>query len=207
MASQKLTEYEHKRLENIRHNNEIMAALKLQSKASQLSNERVITKSEKKPKTETPFLIRHSFRTRGIPPDFKGLDFHPKTPTSTKFRLSHRLASLVTFCQNRKKPNFDKNVRCNVRREVALRMQRNKGRFTSAKSNHDESASAEMNCGTSEGLMADNDGSQQQDNVCRHCNISEKCTPMMRRGPEGPRTLCNACGLLWANKICRKNGR
>ncbi|KAK4349743.1 hypothetical protein RND71_029056 [Anisodus tanguticus] len=23
---------------------------------------------------------------------------------------------------------------------------------------------------------------------------------MMRRGPEGPRTLCNACGLMWANK-------
>jgi len=38
---------------------------------------------------------------------------------------------------------------------------------------------------------------------CRHCNISEKCTPMMRRGPEGPRTLCNACGLLWANKVNR----
>ncbi|XP_058755909.1 GATA transcription factor 28-like isoform X2 [Vicia villosa] len=35
---------------------------------------------------------------------------------------------------------------------------------------------------------------------CRHCGISEKCTPMMRRGPEGPRTLCNACGLMWANK-------
>lgn len=23
---------------------------------------------------------------------------------------------------------------------------------------------------------------------------------MMRRGPDGPRTLCNACGLMWANK-------
>ncbi|KAK9733813.1 hypothetical protein RND81_04G094100 [Saponaria officinalis] len=23
---------------------------------------------------------------------------------------------------------------------------------------------------------------------------------MMRRGPHGPRTLCNACGLFWANK-------
>ncbi|XP_022854297.1 GATA transcription factor 19-like [Olea europaea var. sylvestris] len=22
----------------------------------------------------------------------------------------------------------------------------------------------------------------------------------MRRGPAGPRTLCNACGLMWANK-------
>ncbi|RHN58422.1 putative transcription factor C2C2-GATA family [Medicago truncatula] len=32
--------------------------------------------------------------------------------------------------------------------------------------------------------------------LCMHCGISEKCTPMMRRGPEGPRTLCNACGLM-----------
>lgn len=23
----------------------------------------------------------------------------------------------------------------------------------------------------------------------------------MRRGPDGPRTLCNACGLMWANKV------
>lgn len=23
----------------------------------------------------------------------------------------------------------------------------------------------------------------------------------MRRGPNGPRTLCNACGLMWANKV------
>ncbi|KAJ0725291.1 putative transcription factor C2C2-GATA family [Helianthus annuus] len=28
----------------------------------------------------------------------------------------------------------------------------------------------------------------------RHCGISSKSTPMMRRGPSGPRTLCNACG-------------
>ena len=37
MASQALTEYERKRLENIRRNDEMMAALKLQSKASELS--------------------------------------------------------------------------------------------------------------------------------------------------------------------------
>lgn len=36
---------------------------------------------------------------------------------------------------------------------------------------------------------------------CHHCGISAKSTPMMRRGPDGPRTLCNACGLMWANKV------
>lgn len=36
---------------------------------------------------------------------------------------------------------------------------------------------------------------------CQHCGISENNTPAMRRGPAGPRTLCNACGLMWANKV------
>ncbi|XP_040864091.1 WD repeat-containing protein 76 isoform X1 [Glycine max] len=95
MAPQKLTDYERKRLENIRRNDEMMAALKLHSKATQLSNfkrPRVGTKSynmksEKKPKTETPIVIRRSLRTRGIPPDSKGLDgdsVGPTTPRKTE---------------------------------------------------------------------------------------------------------------------------
>jgi hypothetical protein len=36
---------------------------------------------------------------------------------------------------------------------------------------------------------------------CHHCGTSATATPMMRRGPDGPRTLCNACGLMWANKV------
>lgn len=36
---------------------------------------------------------------------------------------------------------------------------------------------------------------------CQHCGISENSTPAMRRGPAGPRSLCNACGLMWANKV------
>ncbi|RRT53640.1 hypothetical protein B296_00049725 [Ensete ventricosum] len=39
---------------------------------------------------------------------------------------------------------------------------------------------------------------------CLHCGINAKSTPMMRRGPDGPRTLCNACGLVWANKTRKK---
>jgi len=34
--------------------------------------------------------------------------------------------------------------------------------------------------------------------VCRTCLTTE--TPEWRRGPDGPRTLCNACGLKWAKK-------
>ncbi|MBA0681849.1 hypothetical protein Goari_023622 [Gossypium aridum] len=106
----------------------------------------------------------------------------------------HRAASLDRFRQKRKERCFDKKVRYSVRQEVALRMQRNKGQFTSAKK--------------SEG--AHSWGSSQEDDnladgICTHCGISSKSTPMMRRGPSGPRSLCNACGLFWANKDRDKN--
>ena len=121
MATEKLTEYERKRLENIRQNDETMSSLKLQSIKAQVSastkrprfflslslyiyiyiyvcvcvcasmvkfsrkpisnigyNCRVETKSykvspKKQPKTQTPIDIRQSLRTRGLPPDAKGL--------------------------------------------------------------------------------------------------------------------------------------
>lgn len=120
--------------------------------------------------------------------------------TPQRFSVPQRLASLIRFREKRKERNFDKKIRYTVRKEVALRMQRNKGQFTSAKSNNDDSASAASGWASDQGWSIDGTGSQNQEIVCRHCGISEKSTPMMRRGPEGPRTLCNACGLMWANK-------
>ncbi|OMO76114.1 Zinc finger, GATA-type [Corchorus capsularis] len=114
-----------------------------------------------------------------------------------RFSVPQRLASLLRFREKRKERNFDKKIRYTVRKEVALRMQRNKGQFTSSKPNTDDSASS---WGSNQSLGGDGNGSQNQEIVCRHCGTSEKSTPMMRRGPEGPRTLCNACGLMWANK-------
>ncbi|PIN17682.1 hypothetical protein CDL12_09662 [Handroanthus impetiginosus] len=104
-----------------------------------------------------------------------------------------RAASLNRFREKRKERCFDKKIRYTVRKEVALRMQRKKGQFTSSKSVSDEpsSSSADWN---------GNSGQEEQETLCRHCGISSKSTPMMRRGPDGPRTLCNACGLKWANK-------
>ncbi|KAK9268968.1 hypothetical protein L1049_000735 [Liquidambar formosana] len=105
MAPQRLTEYERQRLENIRRNEEMMAALKVHSKANELSaaakRQRVVTKSykvspEKKPKTQTPIVIRRSLRTRGMPPDFSDangpkddiveppLSKTPKSPSRSK---------------------------------------------------------------------------------------------------------------------------
>ncbi|CAK7323720.1 unnamed protein product [Dovyalis caffra] len=127
--------------------------------------------------------------------------------TPQRFSVPQRLASLIRFREKRKERNFDKKIRYTVRKELAYavasgycRMQRNKGQFTSSKSNHDDSASAATSWGSNESGASDSNGSQHQEAVCRHCGTSEKSTPMMRRGPEGPRTLCNACGLMWANK-------
>lgn len=33
---------------------------------------------------------------------------------------------------------------------------------------------------------------------CIRCSMSAKRTPMMRKGPDGCRSLCNACGLKWS---------
>ncbi|CAK9178127.1 unnamed protein product [Ilex paraguariensis] len=106
-----------------------------------------------------------------------------------------RAASLNRFREKRKERCFDKKIRYNVRKEVALRMQRKKGQFTSSKAFSEEvgSCSSDWNASSGHG---------EQETLCRHCGISSKSTPMMRRGPDGPRTLCNACGLKWANKVC-----
>lgn len=101
-----------------------------------------------------------------------------------------REASLNRFRQKRKERCFDKKIRYNVRQEVALRMQRKKGQFSSKKG--DESSG-----GNAQDSGADE---SQAETLCTHCGTSSKSTPMMRRGPNGPRTLCNACGLVWANK-------
>ncbi|CAM8986366.1 unnamed protein product [Rhodiola kirilowii] len=125
----------------------------------------------------------------------------PRGMSGLPQRLSvpQRLASLNRFKEKRKERNFEKKIRYTVRKEVALRMNRNKGQFTSSKPNLDDSASAVTSWGSSQNWGSDGSGTQQAA-ACRHCGISEKDTPMMRRGPEGPRTLCNACGLMWANK-------
>ncbi|KAK8566876.1 hypothetical protein V6N13_109959 [Hibiscus sabdariffa] len=84
-------------------------------------------------------------------------------------------------------------VDMSAQNQRCTRMQRNKGQFTSAKS------SKKSEGGESWGSSQDDDN--PADAMCTHCGISSKSTPMMRRGPSGPRSLCNACGLFWANKV------
>ncbi|XP_027771880.1 GATA transcription factor 24-like isoform X1 [Solanum pennellii] len=111
--------------------------------------------------------------------------------------LSKRFASLVRFREKRKERCFDKKIRYSVRKEVAQRMHRKNGQFASLKSN-----SGSSSCDSAKSSL-EGDGTQHSVIVpgkCHHCGVSENCTPAMRRGPDGPRTLCNACGLKWANK-------
>ncbi|XP_010276695.1 PREDICTED: GATA transcription factor 28 isoform X2 [Nelumbo nucifera] len=129
----------------------------------------------------------------------------PPLPITThhnnrRLNVPQRLASLIRFREKRKERNFDKKIRYTVRKEVALRMQRNKGQFTSSKSTNYDYVPPITSSDPNQHLSTESNGAQQKETACRHCGISEKSTPMMRRGPEGPRTLCNACGLMWANK-------
>uniref|UniRef100_M1AJN5 GATA transcription factor n=1 Tax=Solanum tuberosum TaxID=4113 RepID=M1AJN5_SOLTU len=111
--------------------------------------------------------------------------------------LSKRFASLVRFREKRKERCFDKKIRYSVRKEVAQRMHRKNGQFASLKS-----SSGSSSCDSAKSSL-EGYGTQHSVTVpgkCHHCGVSENCTPAMRRGPDGPRTLCNACGLKWANK-------
>ncbi|CAH2046735.1 unnamed protein product [Thlaspi arvense] len=78
MASASMaTEYELKRLENIRRNDEMMAALKVHAKASLLSAAtkpyKKKNQQKKKKEPEAPIVTRQSLRTRGLTPDSDGL--------------------------------------------------------------------------------------------------------------------------------------
>lgn len=108
-----------------------------------------------------------------------------------------RAASLNRFREKRKERCFDKKIRYNVRKEVAMRMQRKKGQFTSSKTSPEELGSASS---VWSATPVSGQDENMQETSCTHCGISSKSTPMMRRGPAGPRTMCNACGLKWANK-------
>ncbi|WVZ20401.1 hypothetical protein V8G54_007723 [Vigna mungo] len=88
---------------------------------------------------------------------------------------AHRAASLNRFRQKRKRRCFANKIRYKTRQEATLRVHRSKSQFILSKIHESD-----------------------QDAI--HSEIFSKCTPMMRRGPSGPASLCNACGLSWANR-------
>ncbi|KAI4337582.1 hypothetical protein L6164_015979 [Bauhinia variegata] len=120
----------------------------------------------------------------------KGIGDTPK-----RSDLSRRIASLVRFREKRKERCFDKKIRYTVRKEVAQRMHRKNGQFASLKDSPGSS-----NWDSAQSFHQDGTPHSETVRRCQHCGVSENNTPAMRRGPAGPRTLCNACGLMWANK-------
>lgn len=78
-----------------------------------------------------------------------------------------------------------------------IRMQRRKGQFTSSRKSEGADLWDTAQDNTSHESGQDD---SPHETSCTHCGTSSKSTPMMRRGPAGPRTLCNACGLFWANR-------
>ncbi|PKA49359.1 GATA transcription factor 28 [Apostasia shenzhenica] len=117
-----------------------------------------------------------------------------------------RLASLIRFREKRKERCFDKKIRYDVRKEYFItlmfkhvRMKRRKGQFA-GKANPEDEASPSSSCDPA----SSQDDTPRETN-CQNCGISAKLTPAMRRGPGGPRSLCNACGLMWANKGTLRN--
>ncbi|KAL6541177.1 hypothetical protein OROMI_025060 [Orobanche minor] len=76
-SNERITDYERRRLENIKRNDQMLAALKIHSRINDLSaaaakRQRAQSKSGspvKKPKSESHVVLRRSLRTRGVPPD------------------------------------------------------------------------------------------------------------------------------------------
>ncbi|KAG0569138.1 hypothetical protein KC19_6G067500 [Ceratodon purpureus] len=143
---------------------------------------------------------------REIPPGMSGVNVSsnhhhkgmPELPA--RMNMPQRLASLTRFREKRKERCYDKRIRYTVRKEVAQRMQRKKGQFASSRPTQEEGAVVPNWDGTQAPGQPLGPGGVQPEVTCVHCGIGERSTPMMRRGPAGPRTLCNACGLMWANK-------
>ncbi|KAL5714347.1 hypothetical protein ACHQM5_016324 [Ranunculus cassubicifolius] len=121
---------------------------------------------------------------------------------SRRPNVSRRVASLVRFREKRKERCFEKKIRYTCRKEVALRQHRKKGQFVSVKQNYKEGISGSPSWDSSQRIHKDDSTPRAETPLrkCQHCGTSENSTPAMRRGPAGPRTLCNACGLMWANK-------
>uniref|UniRef100_A0A803M9S2 Uncharacterized protein n=1 Tax=Chenopodium quinoa TaxID=63459 RepID=A0A803M9S2_CHEQI len=94
-------------------------------------------------------------------------------PTPQRFNVPQRLASLLRFREKRKERNFDKKIRYTVRKEVALRMQRNKGQFTSSKPNQDESSSGATSWESNQNWGPDGPLPIQQE-VWHHVNACEE---------------------------------
>ncbi|CAN6363191.1 unnamed protein product [Urochloa humidicola] len=139
---------------------------------------------------------------------FMLLNGYELVPQSAKPQLTHlvqpivvprdfdRTAAVSRYREKRKSTlKFDVKADYSIRREIASRIARRRGKFVASDKISEHSVSARRRQGE--------DTTDHQLEFCANCGESSEVTPMMRRGPNGYRTFCNACGLMWAktNKI------
>jgi GATA zinc finger len=76
-------------------------------------------------------------------------------------------------------------------------------------SRHSLGGSGAVGYGGSSGLGGDKKFSKKlkaaDEYVCTDCGTLD--SPEWRKGPSGPKTLCNACGLRWAKKEKKRVGK
>ncbi|KAL6841586.1 hypothetical protein ACP4OV_028525 [Aristida adscensionis] len=103
-----------------------------------------------------------------------------------------RTAALTRYRQKRKSLlRYDVKADYSIRREVASRITRKRGKFVASCKKPDNSVAPAV-AHRCQGETTD------ECTFCDNCGESREVTPMMRRGPNGNRTFCNACGLMWA---------
>nr|CAB3498304.1 unnamed protein product [Digitaria exilis] len=130
-----------------------------------------------------------------VPPGLVNMAVPTANDEKSTTVAARRVASLMRFREKRKERCFDKRIRYSVRKEVAQKMKRRKGQFA-GRSDFGDGACSSAVCGS----PANGEDDHLKETYCQNCGISSRLTPAMRRGPAGPRSLCNACGLMWANK-------
>ncbi|KAF0896681.1 hypothetical protein E2562_027026 [Oryza meyeriana var. granulata] len=92
-----------------------------------------------------------------------------------------RFAALTRYREKKRNTKFIKKADYSARRQVAL----SKGKFAPTVQTSEDSLASGVH---RKGIT-----------FCTNCGESSDATPMMRHGPNGTKTFCNACGLMWAN--------
>ncbi|KAL6654059.1 hypothetical protein ACP70R_007524 [Stipagrostis hirtigluma subsp. patula] len=105
-----------------------------------------------------------------------------------------RTAALKRYQQKRKSKSDVKKADYSIRREIASRIARRRGKFVGSGKKPDS---------TAPDAARHFQGETTELAFCDNCGESSEVTPMMRRGPNGYRTFCNACGLMWAKTVTK----
>ncbi|PAN42934.2 hypothetical protein PAHAL_8G213700 [Panicum hallii] len=114
-----------------------------------------------------------------------------------------RTAAVSRYREKRKSTlKFDVKADYSIRREIASRIARRRGKFVSSGKSSENSAAAAARRRQGETTELEQLSIEHSSlvlrtsAVCANCGESSEATPMMRRGPSGYRTFCNACGLI-----------